>query len=250
MSGRTAIATRMGFREQLRRPFLLALLVVVPLFFITRSIAITEPTPRAVPLPGGEIAFTDMKEIHGAVMAAITVAFLAGLIGVFVMQSALEGDRRLVVAGFRPRETIAARLGVVLAATLVVLSVSLAVTAFDFTPASWLPFAAATLCVGLIYAALGALAGALVGRLAATYLMLFVPMVDIGVAQNPMFGDANPDLWAKLLPGYGPMRVLVDGAFSQTFDATSELVLGLGWLAGLATITVLVLRRAIGVRSG
>ena len=45
---------------------------------------------------------TTMKDLHGAGMGGMVVAFVAALLGVFVMQSALEGDRRLVVAGFRP----------------------------------------------------------------------------------------------------------------------------------------------------
>lgn len=52
--------------------------------------------------------------------------------------------------------------------------------------------------------AIGALAGALVGRLGGAYLMFFLPMMDIGVAQNPMFFDSAPQGWATVLPGYGP----------------------------------------------
>ena len=39
-------------------------------------------------------------------MAKISIAFVAALVGVFVMQSALQGDRRLVVAGFRAGEAV------------------------------------------------------------------------------------------------------------------------------------------------
>ncbi len=41
--------------------------------------------------------------------AGTAIAFVAALVGVFVMQSALQGDRRLVVAGFQPGEAIFAR---------------------------------------------------------------------------------------------------------------------------------------------
>jgi ABC-2 type transport system permease protein len=102
MSGRIAIATRLGFREQARRPLLLVLLVVLPFFFITPASANTEAIPRQIGLPGGGTVLTTMREIHGATMAAITVAFLAGLCGAFVMRSARQADRRLVVAGYRP----------------------------------------------------------------------------------------------------------------------------------------------------
>ncbi len=66
------------------------------------------------------------------------------------------------------------------------------VTAVSFTPASWMPFIVAALLTGLIYAAIGALAGALLDKLAATYLMLFIAFTDLGIAQNPMFGTGGP----------------------------------------------------------
>jgi len=85
---RVATATRLGFREQARRPLLVVLLIGLPFFFITRAIAATERLPRTVLLPGNHEVISTMRDIHGADMAAITVAFLAGLVGVFVMQSA------------------------------------------------------------------------------------------------------------------------------------------------------------------
>jgi hypothetical protein len=45
MNARVATATRLGFREQARRPLLPVLLVALPFFFNTRAIARTEPTP-------------------------------------------------------------------------------------------------------------------------------------------------------------------------------------------------------------
>lgn len=248
MLGRALTVTAMGFRDQRRRPVLLILLVVVPAYAIFRSIATTEATPRLVPLPGDASVLTTMKEVHGAVMAGQAIAFVAALCGVFVMHAALQGDRRLVIAGFRPAETIVARLAVLGATTVLVVGVSLVVTALAFEPESWLPFAAATLLIGSTYAALGALAGAVLDKLGATYLMLFFPVTDLGIAQNPMFGDADPDPWATLLPGYGPSRVMVDGAFAPGFHAGWEIALSLAWVAALGLAVALVLRRAVGTR--
>ncbi|MBW8059354.1 MAG: hypothetical protein FVQ78_03285 [Solirubrobacterales bacterium] len=242
-------ATRMGFREQARRPLLLILLVAVPFLFISWMIAVTEPIPHLIELPGGRYRLTTMKELHGAVMVPITVGFLAGLIGLFVVQSALASDRRLVLAGFSPGEAILPRLVVLVSGTLVVLAVSLGVTTIDFIPVSWLPFVAGNLLAGLIYGAIGALAGALIGRLGGAYLMFFLPMLDIGIAQNPMFFHGPPPGWATVLPGYGPTRVLIDGAFSPTFHAGAPLAIALLWLAGLSLALVVLLRRSVGGRT-
>lgn len=248
MNGRASTATRMGFREQLRRPLLLILLLALPFLFISWSFAITEPNPRLITLPGGEQLLTTMRDIHGAIMVPITVGFLAGLIGLFVIQSALESDRRLVLAGYSPGEAIVSRLAVMVSATLVVLAVSLAVTTLDFVPDSWGPFVLGNLLAGLIYGLIGALAGALVGRLGGAYLMFFLPMLDIGVAQNPMFFDGDPQGWATALPGYGPTRVIIDGAFSQGFDAAGALAIALLWLAALSVAVIVLLRRSLGGR--
>jgi hypothetical protein len=244
---RVATATRLGFREQARRPLLVVLLVGLPFFFITRAIAATEQLPRTVQLPGGGEVLTNMRDIHGANMAAITVAFLAGLVGVFVMQSARQADRRLVLAGFRPTQALAPRLLVLTAATGLVVGVSLAVTALSFTPQTWWAFAAGNLLVGVTYGLLGTLAGAAVGRLGATYLMLFGAMLDLGIVQNPMFGSGEPPGWGMALPGYGPGRVIFDGAFSGDFHAGGELAVSIAWALVLAVAVVGVLGRIVAV---
>ena len=247
-SVRTRTATAMAFRDQLRRPLVLILLVAVPALVVVWSVAITLATPRRIGLPGGVWVTTTMKDLHGPEMAKLAVAFVAALVGVFVMQSALQGDRRLVVAGYRASETVLARLLVLITATGLAVSVAALAMALDFRPASWPPVIAALLLTGLIYAAIGALAGALLDKLAATYLILFLVMSDLSVVQAPMF-HATPGRFAALLPGYGPTRVMLEGAYSQTFNADSELLLALAWAATLAFTVYFVLRRRLGVRA-
>jgi ABC-2 family transporter protein len=244
MSARALTATTMAFRDQLRRPLVLILLVLVPAYVITRSVAETLPTPRRIGLPDGVWVTTTMKDLHGAGMGGLAIAFCAAVVGVFVMQSALQGDRRLVVAGFRPGETVIARLLVLAAATALVVAVSAVVTALNFTPDNWAPLILALVLMGLIYGAIGALAGAVLDRLAATYLMLFLVMVDVGVVQTPMFSE-TPGRFAWLLPSYGPSRVQYDAAFSPTFHASVELLIGLAWLMVLGAAVYVVLRRAV-----
>ena len=248
MGGRMLIATRLGFAEQARRPLLLVLLVTVPFVFITWSFWVTEAIPRVVELPGGATVPTTMRAIHGAIMVPITVAFLAGLVGMFVVRSALESDRRLVIAGFSPGEVVVPRLAVIAAATGVVGAVSIAVTTLDFVPESWWPFLAGNLLAGLTYALIGALAGATLGALGGAYFMFFLPMVDFGIAQNPMFFDGHPPGWATALPGWGSTRTIVDGAFSSEFGATIGLLVALAWVVALAGAVVMLLIRAVAPR--
>src|SRR5262249_12254570 len=154
----------------------------------------------------------------------LMVVFVAALVGVFVMRLVLEGDRRLVVAALRSREAVLARLIVLVAATLVAVVVSALMMALGLTPASWPPVIAALVLMGLIYAAIGALVGALVDKLPATYLILFLVLSDLGVVQSFMF-HVIFGRFAFLLPGYAPDRLLYAGAFSPSFDAVGAVVL-------------------------
>lgn len=123
--------------------------------------------------------------------------------------------------------------------------VCLGVTALSFSPASWPAFVAGNVLVALTYALLGILVGAALGRLAATYLALFLALLGMGILQNPMFGDGTPGGVAVLLPDHGAGRVVIDGAFSTGFAATVESALAVGWLAALGVGVLHTWRRLL-----
>jgi hypothetical protein len=64
-----------------------------------------------------------------------------------------------------------------------------------------------------------------------------------------VFGNGGPRSWAAFLPGWGPGRVIVGGAFSRTFHAAGPLMIALGWAVALALIVALVLRRVVATRN-
>jgi hypothetical protein len=242
--GRLWAGLRYGFRDYRRNPVLWVLLVVLPVALISVSIAVTPDNPAPVELVESSqraVRVLLMSELHGAIMAAITVAFLAGLAGLFVVSGSAEGDRRLVLAGFRSGEVLTARLGVIIFAAVLTTAVSLAVTAVDFSPRNWGLFILGTVLVALTYGMIGVLLGPLFGRLGALYLMLALPFIDAGLAQNPMF-DVAPPTWARFMPAHGAVRVLLDGAFTTTFDEAGALLLALGWLAVITAAAAVVFR--------
>lgn len=248
---RLATGLRFAWREYRRNLALWVLLVVLPIFFISLGIAITPDDPAPVELAEGgrrAISTLSMVDVHGAIMVAITVAFLAGLAGLFVVLGSAEADRRLVIAGFRPAEVLTSRLGVIVLAAVLVSGVSLAVTAVSFTPRVWITFALATVAIAITYAMIGVVIGPLVGRLGGLYLMFLLPFLDLGLAQNIMF-DAAPPAWAAAMPGYGAVRVLVDGAFTPTFDETTGLLFALAWLVGITAAAVGVFHRVAAPRT-
>jgi len=235
---------RYAWREYRRNTALWVLLVALPLFFISLSVAVTPDDPAPVELfENGRagISVLSMIDVHGAIMVSITVAFLAGLAGLFVVLGSAEGDHRLVLAGFRPREVLAARLGVIVLAAVLVSGVSLGVTAISFRPQVWLTFSLATLAVAVTYAMIGVVIGPLVGQIGGLYLMFLLPFLDVGLAQNIMF-DAAPPSWAAWMPAHGAVRVLIDGAFTPTFDEITGLLLTAAWLVGLTTVAATVFR--------
>lgn len=236
---------RYAWREYRRNVALWVLLVGLPLFFITLSILITPDSPAPVELAEDgrrAIAVLSMVDVHGAIMVPITVAFLAGLAGLFVVLDSAEADRRLVIAGYRPSEVLAARLGVIVVAAVLVSAVSLAVTGASFEPQVWATFGLATVAVALTYAMIGVVVGPLAGRLGGLYLMFLLPFLDVGLAQNVMF-DAAPPSWGAWMPAHGAVRVLVDGAFTASFDETTGLLLTVAWLVAITAAAAGVFHR-------
>ncbi|MCZ7531273.1 MAG: ABC transporter permease [Acidimicrobiia bacterium] len=243
-------ALRYGFREYRRNVALWVLLVGLPIFFITAAIAVTPPDPTPVSLTEGgtrAIEILSMTEVHGAIMVPITVAFLAGLAGMFVVLDSAEGDHRLVLAGFRTLEALGARLGIIAFAALLATGVSLLITARDFTPDVWLTFAAATALVALTYGMIGVIVGILFGRIGGLYVMFLLPFVDVGLAQNTMFSAAPPD-WARFMPGYGAVQVLMDGAFTPGFDTRFALGLAIVWLMAITVVAAGTFHRVAAPR--
>lgn len=237
-------------RDYRRNRVLWVLLVGVPVLFVALAAAQTPTTPMPVALVDGARHFTSMialRHIHAGEMAAIASALLAGVAGLFVVTGATDGDRRLVLAGFRPRQVLAGHLGVVAGAALLTSAVSIAVSALFFSPQFWAEYVGAIVLIALTYAMIGVLFGPLVGRLGGLYLLLLLSIVDVGYGQTVMFNPLPP-AWGAYLPTRGAGRLLVDGSFTTGFEQYGSLLLAFGWLALLSAGAALTFRHQIGVR--
>jgi len=228
-------------------PVMWVLVIGLPVAFISASIAVTPSDPTPVSLrEGGRVVLSilSMTDVHGAIMVPITVGFLASLAGLFVVLDSAEADRRLSLTSVRPGEILSVRMIVVAGASLLAALVSLLVTAIDFTPEQWGGFILATVLVALTYGAIGVLVGPIFGRLGGLYILLVLPFIDIGMAQNPMF-DASPPEWGKYLPSHGAIRVLVDSAFTPSFDELGATFLAIAWLVGLTGLAAAAFHRIV-----
>jgi hypothetical protein len=227
-----------------------ALLAAVPVLFIVSAAEQTPTTPMPVSLVRGAQQITTMlslRQVHAAEMASVASALLAGVAGLFVVTGSAGGGRRLVLAGFWPRQVLAARLGVIAGAAVLTSAVSLAVSAAFFSPRQWVEYAGADLLIALTYAMIGVLLGPLTGRLGGLYLILLLALVDVGFGQTVMFHPLPP-AWGAFLPACGAGRLLLDGAFTPGFEQYGQLLLGVGWLAALTAAAAIVFAHRIGAR--
>lgn len=236
----TNAAITIGLLRQYQRSiFLLVLLVTVPFVFITLSYYITESEPVQIFVTesGSRVSLTRMMpDVHAAIMVPIAVAFLGGIVGLFVMLDASKSDSRLIVAGLSALAVASSRLVIILALTLIITVVSIAVTLMNFSPGDLLGFVAGNLLVGISYAFIGAIAALIIGRLGGAYFMFFLPMVDVGIFQDPMFVSGDQSLWMKLLPGYGGTRMVIDAGFTGAMDDWPALAAGVLWAVALGIV--------------
>ena len=246
---RLAAALRAAMRDYGRNRVLWVLLLVVPVLFVALAAEQTPTKLMPVALVAGARHFTAMislRHVHAAEMASVASALLAGIAGLFVVTGSAEGDRRLVLAGFRPRQVLAGHLGVIAGAAALTTVVSLAVSAAFFSPHQWVPYAGADLLIALTYAMIGVLLGPLTGRLGGLYLILVLAIVDVGYGQTVMFKSFPPS-WGAFLPARGGGRLLLDGAFSSGSAQIGYLLLALGGLGALTAAAALVFKARIGM---
>ncbi|MBI4932941.1 MAG: ABC transporter permease [Actinobacteria bacterium] len=248
ITGRLVAVMRGGSREYRRNRVLWMLLVAVPAVFIGMAVMVTVDRPGPISLVDGGrrfVALLSERRIHAATMVPIASAFLAGITGLFVVTESAAGDRRLVLAGFRAREVLAGRLGVIGVATVISTAVAVTVSGMFYAPQQWVVFVGANLLIALTYAVIGVLVGPLTGRLGGLYLILLLAFIDVGLGQSVMFPD-GPPAWGAFLPARGASRIMIDGAFTGHFDQIRGLLLGLAWLGGLSAMAATVFQRRTG----
>ncbi|MDN5796545.1 MAG: ABC transporter permease [Intrasporangium sp.] len=246
-AGQLRVGLRMGLNDWKRTPLLWLLLAAVPAVFILLSAAITPhgSSPVVVRELGVQITtIMDPAMIHPGTMAPEAIASLAALVGVFIVLDARAADRRLVLAGQRAFVAVATRVALVMLAAVVATVVSLAVTATVFTAEQWAVYGLGSLVIAITYGLIGMLLGPIFGRVSGVFMAFLLPFIDLGLGQSPMLGG-DPADWALWMPGYGGMRVLIDGGLTASFDEGPILAVALAWIVVLAGAVVVLLRRTI-----
>jgi hypothetical protein len=172
-------------REQLRTPFVLVLLVAVPIGFVVAAAGVLGEFGRAL---GGDLA----GDAAAALGAGWSAAFIAGAVGFFQATSAHEADRRLALSLLGGLRVAISRIGAAVALAVVASAAGFVALLGRAGVAHPIHAAAAVLSFALIYLAVGVLIGSLIhAPLEGSLTVVFVFLVDVfsgpGMAQ-----DASP----------------------------------------------------------
>ncbi|MFC7196590.1 hypothetical protein ACFQL4_21340 [Halosimplex aquaticum] len=152
---RLSVGVAAHVREFLREPVHVVLLLALPPLVVEgygRAMASFPALPHLTAVPA------TLGRVNGAVFAA---AFLAGLIGLFQVVSAVQADGRLAVCGFSRADLFVSRLGTVLAVSACSAAVTFAALWWRVDVAAPTAAFGALVLAALTYGLIGVLVGTL-----------------------------------------------------------------------------------------
>lgn len=243
LARRVSTTVRMGVREFRRTPVLLALLVVLPVYVIGAFVLLVPDTEVPLTVDGGTTT-VEMPAFAAAYFTPLTVAILSGIVGLFLVRMSQAADGRLRLAGFGAAELVVSRVGILGVGSAVVTATSALVALTALRPESVAGFLLATLLVGLTYGIIGVIVGLAVGKLAGVYVMLFAPMIDILMFQNPLATD-SPE-WTTALPSHFATNAIFDAAFTAQVEP-ADFAGATAYAVALLAVGVVVFYRATRV---
>lgn len=245
MNRRISTAVSAGLREFRRKPVLVALLLVVPAYFVGAFVLLVPETEIPVPV-GGSPVRVSMSAFAAAFMTAVSVAILSGIVGLFLVLSSDAADSRLRLVGYGGVELVAARVVTLGVGVAIVTVVAVGVAMQVLQPVNVPAFAAITGLLGITYGVVGILVGLLVDELGGVYVMLLLPLVDVLLFQNPL--ASNSPWWADYLPGHYATTALFEAAFTHSPEAGTIVAAG-GYAVVLTSVSVVVFHRLTGVQT-
>jgi ABC-2 type transport system permease protein len=226
-------ATVASIREYVRTPVLLAILLVAPAYLVGLFGYLAPDTPIQITVPGSGLVAVPLADQLVVLGVVLSSALVGGLVGLFVVQSAADADGRLTIAGFEPASLFLARVLLLCLAGTATVTVSMVVAVLLFSPENVVAMAAAAWFTAVTYGMVGVVVGSLVDKLPGVWVLIFTPLLDIVLFQNPLATETKT--LATVLPAYSPMRLATDAAF------------GVGVQSHLATSSTMYLLVTMGV---
>ncbi|WP_435125770.1 ABC transporter permease [Halobaculum sp. D14] len=249
--GRLVTGTRLRLTELARQPLTLVMLLVLPPVVIELYATAVASFPR---LPTLGAAPATVGRMTGALFS---VAFLAGLVGLFQVISARGGDERAAVAGFPRWAMLTTRLLTMCLLALAGAAVAFGAFSLHEQVASPAEAFAALVLAALVYGLLGVVIGSLVpAELEGSILLVFVADIDNALSSGLFPVEASMSLpvvgavgVTDFVPLYHPHELFTAAVLDGGLPA-AHLVPAVGWVAALLVLAFAAYGRATGAGTG
>lgn len=230
---RAMVSAVANMRSLTRERFTLGLLLLMPVLSI-QLYGLSVGSIADLGLFETDVSLRTIGMVTGAVFAT---GALAGILGLFQSLEVRTADRRLVTAGYRRFELVAARFTTVAATALLVAGVTTA--SLDWSVSGHLASptltAAGLVLVGVLYGLFGVLVGSVLPHQLEGSLVL-VALADVSaVVASGLFGI--DDGLARLFPLSHPHDIVLEAAVEGS-AAKGDALPALGYLAVAALLAV------------
>jgi len=229
---RTGIAAQI--RAFVRTPVNVVLLIALPLVVVEGYGIAMDAFPQLPFVQAGRLA--EMGRVNGAIYS---VAFFAGVLGLFQVISARQADERLRICGYSRGELFASRLITVMLGTLVITGAALSVLAWRTPPEAPIVAFGALALAALVYGLIGMLVGAVLPRaLEGSLVMVFLVDFDDFLSSGMLNLD-SPIL--TLFPLHFPHKLFRSAVFEGSI-ALDNAAAGVTYVlvAGVVALSVYV----------
>lgn len=239
--------TRLRLTELTRQPLTFAMLLLLPPVVIEMYGIAIESFPQ-LPSLGADPG--TIGRMTGALFA---VAFLAGLVGLFQVISARNGDERAAIAGFPRWTMLTTRLVTMIVIALAGAAVVFLMLTYRIDVADPTLAFGVLVLAGLVYGLLGVVIGTLVPReLEGSIILVFLADMDNALSSGlfpidasvpiPFIGDVEA---TNFVPLYHPHELFASAVLEGDL-ATNHLTPTLGWMVILLGIAFIAYGRVTG----
>ncbi|ACV11341.1 conserved hypothetical protein [Halorhabdus utahensis DSM 12940] len=225
-------------RAFVRTPINVVLLVVLPLVVVEGYGVAMAAFPQLPFVDTGTLA--EMGRVNGAIYS---VAFFAGVLGLFQVISARQADERLRICGYSRSELFASRLITVALGSLIITGAALAVLWWNVPPEAPLFAFGALALAALVYGLIGMLVGAVLPRaLEGSLVMVFLVDFDDFLSSGLLDID-SPIL--PLFPLHFPHKLFRSAVFDGSV-ALGNAAAGVTYVLVTGVVALLVYVRLTG----
>ena len=214
--------TAMFAREQLRAPFTLVLLVVIPALFVVSAASALSDFASAL---GGSLA----GDAAVGLSAGWAAALISGALGFFQAASSRGADRRLALAGLGPARVALSRIAASVGLAFIAATAAFIALLLRVDVAHPLHAAVAVLAFALLYLAIGVLVGSLIAApLEGSLLVVFIFLLD--AFAGPGMSGGSPPPWAVSQKAADILIAAGMGTGSPTGDWVKLVIVTVGAL--------------------